>query len=451
MTKHRVTVRRRISHQTGGDLNSDLFQAIEDGNLESVKYLVQKGADVNHPGKYAYPLYTAITYNHLAIVKYLVEHGANVNYPGKYGSPLRNAIIMGYVAIVEYLVEHGADVNHPGKDGYSPLYNAIMTGNVDIIQSLVENGANVNHPSKDGYPPLYDAITIGNVEIVRYLVEKGADINRKNNDGWTPLHVAIHRGNLKIVEYLVENGADINRKNNDGSTPLHVAIHRGNLKIVEYLVEHGADINRQDNYGRTPLEHASYIQDKYHSDKPDIIKDIIKYLSDKLYKKEKATTGKKLDELFYELNGLQEFINENNTKPDTEKIHESKIREEFEKTLKNKCGLDSVCPVTHYKNSALIEIKRSVYLENACFSFYAFSYDHQLLKNPLTRTEWEDKIKTAIDRIRQYSKYLQIEMYHLDEDEMTSETGGGTSRRRTTRRYRGKTSRRTRSARRRIR
>jgi len=308
MTKRRVTVRRRRSHQTGGDLNSDLFQAIRDGNLDSVKSLVAQGVDINHQDKY----------------------------------------------------------------GLTPLHNAAST----------------------------------NLEIVKYLVEKGANINQQDNYRLTPLHNAIYSGNLEIVTYLVEKVADINHPDEMGLTLLDYAVNFNKKPIAKFLMDKGA----------------------------------------------KSQYAEKLDELFYELNGLQEFIDENNTKSVSEQIPEAKIREEFEKTLKNKCGLDSVCPVTHYKNSALIEIKRCVYLENVCFSFYAFSYKDQLLKNPLTRTEWEDKIKTAIDRIRQYSKYLQIEMYHLDENKMTkSETDGGTSRRRTTRRYRGKTSRRTRSARRRIR
>ena len=57
------------------------MNASENGHLEIVKYLVERGADLNAK---ANSKSTALIYaykeDHLEIVKYLVEHGANV-YP----------------------------------------------------------------------------------------------------------------------------------------------------------------------------------------------------------------------------------------------------------------------------------------------------------------------------------------------------------------------------------
>jgi hypothetical protein len=121
----------------------------------------------------------------LDIIKDLIEKGADVNARTNYiDTPLMNASFYGHLEIVKYLVEHGANVNIRGWDYETPLMQTCDSSPenksiVDIIKYLVENGADVNAINFNGQSVLYKAIKIKNPFIIKYLVEQGADINNK--------------------------------------------------------------------------------------------------------------------------------------------------------------------------------------------------------------------------------------------------------------------------------
>ncbi|MGC9105409.1 MAG: ankyrin repeat domain-containing protein [Thermoprotei archaeon] len=73
-------------------------------------------------------LFEAVEEGDLQRVKYLVEiHQCDVNIRDKDGNtPLHLAAWYGYLDIVKFLVEHGADVNARNAEGNTPLHLAIM-------------------------------------------------------------------------------------------------------------------------------------------------------------------------------------------------------------------------------------------------------------------------------------------------------------------------------------
>ena len=56
---------------------SKLYEAIENNDLESIRYLVEQGANLRAYDDYALRL--AAWYGHLEVVKYLLEQGANLH------------------------------------------------------------------------------------------------------------------------------------------------------------------------------------------------------------------------------------------------------------------------------------------------------------------------------------------------------------------------------------
>lgn len=48
------------------------------------------------------------------------------------------------VNIVKYLLKRGADVNHAGKNSHPPIYAATWSGNIDSVRVLLKAGADAN-------------------------------------------------------------------------------------------------------------------------------------------------------------------------------------------------------------------------------------------------------------------------------------------------------------------
>ena len=101
--------------QAVAELNEELFEAVEKGNLALVKQLVSKGANINAKDELLgiTPLHLAAEKGNLDIVKYLVTKGANVNTKDDYFSwtPLHIAARDGELEIIKYLISKGSDVN----------------------------------------------------------------------------------------------------------------------------------------------------------------------------------------------------------------------------------------------------------------------------------------------------------------------------------------------------
>ena len=183
--------------------------------LEIVKYLVEKKkADVNSKNNYhETPLHHACSYGSLAIVKYLVEKGADVNALDVKGETLLHKVCFfneDPLEIVKYLVEKiKADVN------------AQTDSNADTSLHYASGGLNANN----------------NLELVKYLVDNKADVNSKNKSSDTPLHNSCRNNSFEIVNYLVNNKANLNAKDKDNKTPLEIASQKGHTEIVDFLMK----------------------------------------------------------------------------------------------------------------------------------------------------------------------------------------------------------------------
>jgi ankyrin repeat protein len=247
-----------------------LYIASLKGNLNSVTYLLEKGADKNKATTAGVtPIFIASQIGHLEIVKALVAAGADVNIARK-GSgitPLYSASEKGHLEIVKTLLEAGADVNKATTvsgttvSGTTPLFIASFKGHLEIVKALVAAGADMNIAITDaGVTPLYVATEKGHLETVKTLLEAGADVNKARTDtGVTPLYIASEKRHLEIVKTLLEAGADANMAlTSIGNTPLYVASEKGDLEIVKALVAAGADVNiARKGSGTTPLYTAS--------------------------------------------------------------------------------------------------------------------------------------------------------------------------------------------------
>jgi outer membrane protein assembly factor BamB len=120
-----------------GEAKDDLLTAARKGNLEAVKALLAKGADVNTKTAYGQTaLMLASDKGHTEVVKLLIKHKADVNVKDTfYGlTPLAWAAYNGHAEITKALLEAGA------KDAETALSMAIGRGHVETVRAALDLG-----------------------------------------------------------------------------------------------------------------------------------------------------------------------------------------------------------------------------------------------------------------------------------------------------------------------
>ena len=259
-----------------------LIVAVQSGNLDCVKLLLNYKADIEAQGEgFRYPefvrlgdgylesdlvcmgtgppLLFAAANGHLDILSYLFEQGANVNASSSsddmWNTPLIVALKTGYIDAFTFLIDKGADVNLPDYQGYTALHYAVKSENFDALSCLVHNGADVNlFTSMYKHTPLMLACQshIHDMDAINFLLNKGANVNLQDRDGQSALHFA----SSDICYWLIQNLADVNMCDNHNCTPLMLASRNSDFKKVAMLIENGAKVDLQDVDGNTALHHA---------------------------------------------------------------------------------------------------------------------------------------------------------------------------------------------------
>ena len=249
-----------------------LIFASENGDLETVKFLVEHDAHINTTNKYT-SLKQASRYNRLEIVTFLVENGAHINAKGGHcdETALMIASQNGHENLVKFLFEKGGDLHARDINNHNVLMFAAQNGHKDVVKFIFEKGGDLNARDINNRTALMLAAQFRKLNIVKYLLEIGADFN--STDKNRALQDACCGSLFEIVKYLVENGADVNANDDEFFTPLINACDSGigRLNIVEYLVNNGADINAKNKYNNTALMCAARKGDEV----------IVKYLFEK--------------------------------------------------------------------------------------------------------------------------------------------------------------------------
>ncbi|CAG7925132.1 unnamed protein product [Penicillium olsonii] len=237
------------------DWATPLILAVEGGDINCVRYLVEHGADIHKlsDNQQMTALIKAVNEGQHECARYLVQQGADINQPvpkNSTGSALAEALDSYLVSeeMVIYLIDNGADVNLL-VDGHNKtlLSRAAQTGNFEIVRRMLEKGSNVNPSGRDG--PLMSATSGKNLKCVQLLLDNAADVNPV---GESPILAAAENDWPECVQLLLQNGADPNPA---GESPLARAASHGNSECVRLLLENGADPNPDD---MNPLTNAAW-------------------------------------------------------------------------------------------------------------------------------------------------------------------------------------------------
>jgi uncharacterized protein len=292
---------------TQGGLSA-LLLATRQGYLDTVKALVEGGADINqlNAGDKTSPLLMAIINGHFDLAKYLIEKGAdpsigafngvaplfavlNIQWAPKSLYPNSKAYQQQqttYLELMQALMDKGADPNvrvqrkvwyqsynsdYAGVDesGATPFWRAAYANDVGAMRLLVAHGADPNIPT---IKPAGRPFTGEGVRAAQDV--SGLAPLPYGGPGVLPIHAASgvgygegfaansHRyaptGFLPAIKYLIEElGADVNAVDHEGNTPVHLAASRGDTESVLYLVSKGADVKRLNREGNSTADMAN--------------------------------------------------------------------------------------------------------------------------------------------------------------------------------------------------
>ena len=146
---------------SGSESCTPIQAAASKGNLDMVKELLSRGADINAPagtiyGRTALQAACCLSMPDLELVQFLLDNDADVNaQPGiKQGlTALQGAAIRGHIKVATLLLDWGAKVNGDVAevDGRTALGGAAEHGRLDMVQFLLNVGAQSEIPGKTGY------------------------------------------------------------------------------------------------------------------------------------------------------------------------------------------------------------------------------------------------------------------------------------------------------------
>jgi ankyrin repeat protein len=144
-------------------------------------------------------------YGDVSAIRFLLSHGESLDSLGE-NLGLDRASFHGHWRLCKFLLEQGANVNHPSAETGETLLHAALSKTDRLVYDrvlmvLLSHGANPNVATKPGVEtgsfmrdcktkgetPLHRAAAFGEVETIRLLINAGAIVDAKDANGDTPL------------------------------------------------------------------------------------------------------------------------------------------------------------------------------------------------------------------------------------------------------------------------
>lgn len=272
-----------------GGLNGSLPLAAARSDIDTVRFLLENGADMSiQDGSLGNVLQAACIWGKLEKIRFFLDKGVNVNaIGGKYGSALQSAAAHSSYGgtdraeILRLLLSRGADVNAVSGH-YGTALQAACRGayfSMDDVRTLLDHGADVNVLSGKYGTALQAACSPWNSkpDVALLLIERGADVHLRGGEFGSAWHAAA--ANLldemeAVLDLLLERGIDIDEvRGGQHGTALQVALEReyrveetsrwdsSRPGRVAFLLDHGADVNMGGGKYAFPLQSACAKED----------------------------------------------------------------------------------------------------------------------------------------------------------------------------------------------
>ena len=255
-------------------------------------------------------LHYACQYGDLQSVKILIEKGADKNaFSNNKRTPLHLAAKMNRLEIVNYLIDQilkGSGINKKYLDvkddhGCTPTHLAAKEGNTKCLESLLLKGADLYAVDLCGWNILHYASFHANKDTIRFICRYDADYDilqkTKNSQNKMPIEIlsnynlkpyfitlwhAAREGDLNNTQRLIENESE--NKNEptffEKNTPLHLAVLNNHYSEARLLLSrYHADPNLKNKYDALPIDYANKMP-KLFKEKSKKLKEIDKDIID---------------------------------------------------------------------------------------------------------------------------------------------------------------------------
>ena len=238
-------------------MSNDLSFAVRQGRLDTVRALLDRGAEPNQTNFYGDSLVDmARDRGHHAVAMLLeqaCERGRRVRSSHtRDDSEIHRAAEAGDVARVRTLVDADPKLVRRGdRAGGTPLHRAVIGQSTETVRLLLARGGlDPDYPTLEGITLLH-ALCSRDVrgrtmrhrtECAALLLDAGANISARDAEYVsTPLAWAARNDLADMVEFLLERGAPPNLPGDEPwAAPLAWAARRGHSRIVSILRQHGA-------------------------------------------------------------------------------------------------------------------------------------------------------------------------------------------------------------------
>jgi serine/threonine-protein phosphatase 6 regulatory ankyrin repeat subunit B len=281
-----------VNYQEIGTLWSPILIATKEENLEIIKLLAHKGADLDKGDRFGTTaVHFAAERENIEIIEFLIQKHCDINKCNKFKQTAMHLAVQAQAHdSIKFLLDNGANLHAEDIHRDTPAHYLIILAKkqenvskdktnltnilVEELEFLRENGADLSLENSSGKSALdnleeyFDAETaLGEnlltairskiVSKVNYLVDKGANINYAEiESGRQPIHHAAIAGNLEILQLLLDKGVNPSSQDKYGSTAIDYAIELGNQEVVDFLITQGIEVNSQDKNGKKAASRA---------------------------------------------------------------------------------------------------------------------------------------------------------------------------------------------------